>query len=227
MARSYTVGELKTRARRAADFEYSNFIGDAELLDYINNSYASLYTLLVAKDENYYTTTGTLALTSGNSVYALPSDLYKVLAVEYQISPNVFVTLKRFNEISRNIATSQVNAIPAGTVRIRYVPQPAKFTSDTDTVDGIAGWEEYIVLDVAIQCLMKEESSTTAHEARLRRIMDRIDEAALNRDMLNSGTMGDVHRPQYFSSYTALRYRLYGTNIEFVSTEAAVLFPEI
>lgn len=224
MARSYTIAELKTRIKRAADFENSNFIGDAELLDIINNAYADLYSLLVAKDENYYSSTSTFTIGSGSVTYSLPSDFFKILAVEFQVSTDKYVTIKPYNEAEKN-SMNITTSLPSGTVRLRYVPLPTKFTLDAQTVDGIAGWEEYIVISGAIQCLIKEETDTTALERRLARLERRIEDTAQNRDMLFAGSVGDVYRQQYPTNlYSMLRYRLYGGNIEFISTEAIAFF---
>ena len=224
MPRTYTVAEMKLRARRLADMENSSFVGDAEILDYLNNSYASLYNLLVTKDENYYATTGTVAISSAAVAYALPSDFYKLLAVEFQVSPDKYVTLKPFNEAERN-SMNITTALPTGTLRLRYIPEPVKYSSDSATVDGISGYEEIIVLDMAIQMLAKEESDTSALERRLSRLNRQIEESSQNRDMLFSGSVSDIYKQQYPTNlYAMLRYRLYGGNIEVISTEAIAFF---
>lgn len=224
MARTFTIGELKLRIRRAADFENSNFIGDAELLDYINNSYARLYALLVDLDQDYYATSASFAISTGAGiVYPLPTDMFKIMAVEYQVSAGQFVTLKPFQEVERNNISINTN-LPSGTIRLRYVPQPTKYTSDASTVDGIAGWEEFIVMDGAIQCKLKEESDTSGLERRLAKIERDIEEAGNNRDMLWTGVTADVYKSNYpFAIYQTLRYKMYGTNIEFINTEIVSL----
>ena len=49
-------------------------------------------------------------------------------------------------------------------------------------VDGVSGWEEYIVADAAIKCLEKEESDTSVQMAQKQALLLRIEAAAENRD---------------------------------------------
>lgn len=50
------LSELKTEVRRRSDMENSEFIKDAELTNYINQSYVELYDILVSRFEDYYVT---------------------------------------------------------------------------------------------------------------------------------------------------------------------------
>ena len=45
-----------------------------------------------------------------------------------------------------------------GTNRVYYYPAPQRMLIGTDRVDGRAGWDEWVVKDSAIKCLLKEES---------------------------------------------------------------------
>ena len=72
-----------------------------------------------------------------------------------------------------------------------YAHAPRELTLGTDIVDGVSGWEEYIVLDAAIKCLAKEESSTTSLENQLAKMRARIDEMAENRTLDEAGRIAD------------------------------------
>jgi uncharacterized protein YdcH (DUF465 family) len=54
--------------------------------------------------------------------------------------------------------------------------------ADTDIIDGVSGWTEYIIVDAAIKALHKEESDTTALMAQKMALKQRIEETAMNRD---------------------------------------------
>jgi hypothetical protein len=41
---------------------------------------------------------------------------------------------------------------------VNYVSVPPILVNDTDTFDGIAGWEQYTVADAAIKCALKDEA---------------------------------------------------------------------
>jgi len=45
-----------------------------------------------------------------------------------------------------------------GTYRVYYYPAPQRMLVSSDRVDGRAGWDEWVVKDSAIKCLLKEES---------------------------------------------------------------------
>lgn len=59
-----------------------------------------------------------------------------------------------------------------GAYKLWYYPAPMKLLVDTDRFDGRAGWDEWIVKDVAIQLLMAEESIEQA--ASLKVVRDEI-----------------------------------------------------
>jgi hypothetical protein len=50
------LSELRTEVRRRSDMENSEFIKDAELTNYINQSYVELYDILISRFEDYYVT---------------------------------------------------------------------------------------------------------------------------------------------------------------------------
>ena len=64
------------------------------------------------------------------------------------------------------------------------------------TFDGISGYEDLVVLDAAIKCMVKEESDPSALMAQRTEWMDRINEAAANRNagdpMVLSGGFGQT-----------------------------------
>ena len=67
------------------------------------------------------------------------------------------------------------------TYRVRYVPTCPELTSDTDNVDGIAGWERLIVLDAAIKARMKEETDISELQQERSLMVQRIDDERTHR----------------------------------------------
>lgn len=202
MARSFILSALRTRARRRADQESTLFVSDAEANQYISASYAELYDILVKSGLSYFETDATVNAT-GASVYALPADHYATLAVHYQVqaSPARYVPLALLQPAYRHAAEysgasrayvyrvvgTNLELLPApatgGVYRHTYVPAPADLTADGNSVDGVSGWEEFIVVDAAIKMRTKEESDTAALERDRARLLERIAEAAENRNM--------------------------------------------
>lgn len=164
-----------------------------------------------------YTTTGQIDTTTQQSTYPLPKDFYKLMRVEVALNPsdpNSWVTLKEFQAIQANLwnypnvytfygitnlryrlwgGNLVVVPIPSAgqTIRILYSPRPNQLINDTDTVDAISGWEEYIVVDACIKALVKEESDATAFAIQKAALLKRIEEAAENRNVGEPETVSD------------------------------------
>jgi hypothetical protein len=208
----------------------SDFISDDEILAAINDAYCELYDELVGVYENYFVQTFTFPLIANNSEYALPANFYKIVGVDFQVNNDAFITLRPFMEANRNqTLTTNVN-IPAGAIRMRYVPAPTQFTSLSDTFDGVAGWERLVSLLVAIDMLDSEESDSSALTRKYSRTLQRVRDMAAPRDTGFPAKVVDVYRPistQFI--YGSLQYRLYQDQIIFVNTEflGAEMFPPI
>lgn len=118
-----TLLDIMTLVRQEADMVNSGFITDPELVSFIQNSYKDLYNLLVTSyGEDYYAAVPASFVTSNNQdKYDLPNGsntfldnngntitppaFYKLLGVDYQLSPNNpqgYITLKPFPFSERN-----------------------------------------------------------------------------------------------------------------------------
>jgi len=109
-----TLLDLRTQARQRADQEHSQLVSDSELTRYINEGYAELYDLLVAKFEDYYVLPPVAFTISGSTSdntkcrYALPADFYKLrgldMAVDGGTATNAqfWIALKPFTFNNRN-----------------------------------------------------------------------------------------------------------------------------
>ena len=64
--------------------------------------------------------------------------------------------------------------------------------SDSDILDGVSGWTEYVIVDAAIKALLKEESDTTVLMAQKLALIKRIEETAMNRDAGQADTISNV-----------------------------------
>lgn len=156
--------------------------------------------------------------TPGGNIVCKP--FYKLKGIDLGLQPNnsAWVTLQKFNFIARNryvfpnlttsflgvvnlryrIMGSQIEFIPppqAGQfLQVWYVPRMTQLLADTDIMDGVSGWTEYVVVDAAIKVLMKEESDTTMLMQRKMGLLQRIEEAAENRDASLPDTISDSRR---------------------------------
>lgn len=216
-----SLGSLRLQAQQRADRVNSNFITVPEWNQYINQSYFELYDILVQKFGNeYFVASPYQFSTTGVQFYNLPSDFYKLLGVDLGVSPgnNAWLTLRKFEFISRNryvypqittnllgvagmryrLMGNQLELIPppqAGQMlQIWYVPRMTELLQDTDTVDGVSGWVEYIIVDAAIKALQKEESDVSVLMSQKMALLDRIEAAAENRDAGEPETISDARR---------------------------------
>jgi hypothetical protein len=82
-----------------------------------------------------------------------------------------------------------------GTYRVWYYPAPQKMLVSTDRVDGRAGWDEWVVKDSAIKCLLKEESIEQAASIKVVRdeLFKRFEIHAAERDATQPEKIRNVH----------------------------------
>ena len=216
MANAVAVSSIMQRVRRMADMENTSFVTDAELIQYINASAQDLYDRLVsAYGDDYYTsvTPVTSSISSATDTYSLPSDFYKLKGVDLLVAGSQWTELPRVSFRDRN-ALSMADTIGGpgfgyrpvglnsiclwpkptqnGTIRVWYIPYLTHVTGSSDTVEGINGWEDYVVVDCAIKCLSKEESDTSDLQLRKAELIKRIQSMADERDTANVDVIRDV-----------------------------------
>jgi hypothetical protein len=214
MARPVSLASLKEQARFRADQVNSGFVSDSELRGYINASLTELYDLLVAAyGDDYYTKTVPQSITStGAEYYALASDFYKLQGVDLQMDSVNWKTLKpyMFSERNRwggvgawndggckyklmgtNLYLKPVP--PVGKVlQVWYVPICPSLAVDADEFDFINGWEEYVIVDVAIKMMVKEESPIGELAAQKQAMRARLDQMKIDRDIGQPMRIADV-----------------------------------
>jgi len=218
MSRNTTLLKLRTQSRLRADKVNSGFILDSELNQYVNNSITELYDLLVgAYGNDYYLKKYQFSTDGINSEFALPADFYKLEGIDLNVNASNFITLKpyMFNERARfqngsnwsansmaqgpryHLKASTVDFVPTPSVNaltMYYIPASPELIGDSDTFDGINGWEEYVVVDAAIKMLQKEESDVSVLAAQKQALVLRINAMAENRDMGHSFKVQDVQQ---------------------------------
>lgn len=217
-----TLLDLRTELRRRIDRVNSNFFTNPELNQYLSKSYKELYDILIQKfGDDYYVADPYDFTTDGSETYDLPEDFYKLLGVDAQYNgstaTNGWVTLRQFMFQERNAYTMPnyqafygitnlryrlrdnslwFTPVPISgqLLRLYYCPRPDDLTDDADTVDGVSGWEEYIICDAAIKCMVKEESDPSAFAAQKVALLQRIESAAENRNAGQPQTVSDVNQ---------------------------------
>ena len=133
---------------------------------------------------------------------------YKMNGVDVGLSNNnnAWFTLQKFNWNDRNnfvypqlnstilgvfnmqyrVMGSNIEFIPTPSanqyVRLWYIPRMTQPLADTDILDGISGWTEYVIIDAAIKAMQKEESDCTVLGIQKADMIKRIEDSAANRD---------------------------------------------
>lgn len=187
--------------------EWNYYINQSyyELYDLLITTYEDYY---VAPRVTFATTgSQSYALPNGSLYNGAPA-FYKMFGVDLGIdsSNNAYVTLKKFDFIQRNryvfpqitanflgVFSLQYRVVggnvmfiptPSGgqTVGLWYFPRLSTLLQDSDIMDGISGWTEYVIVDAAIKALNKEESDVTALMNEKLMLKKRIEESAANRD---------------------------------------------
>lgn len=214
-----TTGNLILEAQQRCNKENSDFYTGQELISMVSQSYKELYDLLIqAYGDDYFVSTPYTYTTGQNlQLYPLPTDFYKLLLCEVALNPqdpNSFVTLKQFNMIQKNLwnypnvytmygitniryrlSGNNLMIVPqtqgGQSLRIWYIPRPKQLLTSLDIVDGVSGWEEYIISDVCIKMLTKEESDPSIFIQQKMALTQRLEELSKNRNVSEPQTVSD------------------------------------
>ncbi len=224
MASLVTLGSLKTKCRQQADMEFSTFVSDQELTSYINDSLKDLYDLLVQAGEFYFVSSYEFQTSSGVDSYALPSDFYKVIGVDYRLGTGEARSMMRANWQDRNkytnfpffnttqyafykymLVNDSLTLMPtpgaSETIKVWYAPLLADLVNDADTVNVISGFDSWVIADVCIKMLSKEESDIQPFLLMKQDCEKRIQKMKRDRIQGDTSTIADVTNGSIMNSY--------------------------
>lgn len=178
MARNRTLAELQQEVYELADVDRA-YIDEPQMTRMINASLAELYDLVVASNKDHYAGLHSVSVVSGTDSYALAADHYRLVGVDVY-SSGAWHLMKRFNLHERNQSqdsdadeTSTRYRVVGGALKLRptptwsatvrcwYIPAPPQLSLDTDTWDGIAGWEQYVIVDCCRKLGVKQHEDVT------------------------------------------------------------------
>lgn len=191
----------------------SQFVTDAEVAEYINQSITELYDLLVAtRGQDYYEGVMPLTTVAGTAEYPLPQDFYQLISVETDMKVPLVPWMRAEH------GRYSLSPLSGGRkLVIYYVPACPRLALQGDSFDGINGWEEYVVVDAAMKCLEKEESDIQALMMRKGQLTDRINRMAPERDAgMPERVQSLRHRRGLFATAPVPLYRMRGGVIEFL-----------
>lgn len=218
MARARTVSDMLLDIRRRTNQEETytsdadRFVPDAELLAYLNQELAELWTKLVLNQgQPHYRASFHIAVTAPTALYALPADFWTLQEVTATVN-GVSGTLMPFMPSERGALTSASlqstigpvqYRIQAGNIEFRpatesfdatifYSPCQPRLASTSDTFDGFNGYEEAAICGVCAIVMAKEESDPGFWLGRKQATYATIAAASAHRDMANPERVQDV-----------------------------------
>ena len=207
-----TVQTITDNAIDVSDMRRSGFIDQSgvagsELIRYTNLAYRDLYAQIVASKEFYFTTATNISVIAGTDTYTLPTDFYKLDGVDLALdNSGRFLTLQPFMFKERNkfrsglalsvapygqvfrylIVAGNIRFLPLpsqnNTIQLWYTPEPATLTAMTDSINVPIGGDEYMSLYVACLLLAKEESDTSALNAKRMEVLEQLKTSLKDRD---------------------------------------------
>lgn len=203
MARTVLYSTLKRQARELADSETSApeeaHVDDPELLGYFNASLGIWHGLITKAVPERYEATPQTITADGSIGYALPADYFATLGVDYEFDTDAYIELDRLMVPERNkypgtglavayrIRGDEVALFPrplSGTYKHLYVKTATLFVDNgSSSIDGVNGWEQWMVHDVAVRMLNKAQIDSTALVKERDRIQREMEIAAADREM--------------------------------------------
>jgi len=159
-------------------------------------------------------------------LYGAAAPFYKGLLVEARALGNigsnqpVWITLLKFNFHEKNRYNLINQALVTGYmwpryrlhganimfqplpqaglyVRLWYAPKLKPMVALTDVADDWGGWLEYVVVDAAIKCVMKQERDPSGLILRRNALAQRVTTAAANRDLGEPNTVTETQPGGY------------------------------
>lgn len=221
MARLVTRAILRARTRQRADVENDPHVSDPEVNDLVQEAVPRVWDILVgAAPPDYYSKEAAVTGVAGQIVYPLSdiaADFYKLRRVWIDGGNGK----RREVTIARDDVRDMMQP-PAGgeAVIVRYIPCAPLFDDDDSTFDGINGWEELIVLEAAIDIVVKQERDPSALMAKRARDEERIRSMA-TRDVGSPQTIRRTAkgmRSWAVSTPSIDGYQLVGSNLELYRT---------
>jgi hypothetical protein len=224
--RTTTLSALRDRVRQKADIEgYTDRHPNDQLDTFINTSWRKLYGKLAVAHLLKNQVSVPLSA-SGATQYTLPDDFFAMYGV-FEEYGRGHRELRMHNPGQRpfgrpgpqgtavSYATAEVDGdhyiefLPqptSGTYVYVYVPEPNTLAADTDTIKGALAYDEYVVLDAAIQVLEKDGVPIDTLQTRLMLLEQQIDNAQAARDLLQSTHIRDVRGSAYHDASDVYDY---------------------
>jgi len=217
---SITVSDLVTRAAQRAYVDVTGTGGPVtttEVIGLTNTHYRRLYQKLARKAPWRFVTDTTITTVASTINYALPSDYLFSIAVYANEESDLRRPLKNLNDTDRVCYRS-----PQGVYAVthRYVPTPSALTTTSNTIDGVCGLDEWVVVNVARDIRIKTQLAFDDLTFELQELnQDILDVAGRDLGMPEMATdVETVDRWPYPYRQAIDAYQIIGTNLALYSS---------
>ncbi len=197
------------------DSELTTYVNSeiAELKDLLIGAYDSDYDVQTIEFQTSGNV-GNYALPNGTNYSAAPA-FYKLRGVDVKLNNADWFSLRPFNFNERNkdldagwgiiggphlryrLVGSNImfTPMPEGQydVKMWYIPVATKLVADSDTLNDLNQYSEYVMVGAAMKMLIKEESDITALASVKMDLRKRIVEMAQNRDAGQPESVSDIY----------------------------------
>lgn len=221
------LSTIIARAKARSDMEGSSFVDDGEWAAWANSEYKQLYDFIAQHPENrLYLTSFESQLVAGQADYTVTpttgNPIYRISGVDIKLSDGGYypMTVSGWNDRQENTSVYRhaarhryayqlmgrattgapivrINPTPysADTFRVWYTPVAGDISDDN--IIELFGWDEYIILGMAIRALTKEESDTSALRLDKQNEAARINQAIQSMNQGGAGAMGSSEYAPY------------------------------
>lgn len=213
--RNSSLLQLRTWARQLSDTENDPFVTDTELNALANRHQTEVYDRLVdAGPPERFASTATYTTSVGVPQLGMGADFRNLLDV-YLVVDGFRTALQPMRNGARGNYQAPTQAY---SIEIEYIPTPLDLVDDTDTFDGVSGWDELIANLMARDIMIKREADPSAVMSNIARLEQRIATRSKGYDKGHPKYITDLDDApnwQWMSgSQRGLCYRLRGNNVE-------------
>lgn len=202
MARTTTLAAMRTSIQVEGAYENSVDISTTVLNEYINRSTVEVWEILRKKRDDRLVKAPLLIYSAiGVDTVQLPPDFYELRKLEIA-DPSSRTGWTRLRKIDLDVthlyATlfgkryryrlqgESIYLVPTPqaveTLRLWYLPCAPVLVNDSDTFDGVNGYEELVFQLVMRKCKVRQEQDTSEADREIARLEARINSAADGRD---------------------------------------------
>lgn len=202
MASNVTLLQMRTSIQLEGGWENSADITPTLLNDFINRAVKRVWNVLKTKRNDMLVTRGNLATVIGVDVVALPIDFYQLRKLEIAdtSAPSGWRRLRMVDlDVSHLYAqlfgkkyryrmegaSLVLHPTPQAieTLRMFYIPTAPVLIADSDTFDGVNGFEDLVFDIVIYRCRNRQEQDVSVIERDIERMISEVSVAADGRDI--------------------------------------------